>query len=54
MGTAAQPYDTVCEGHTALQSGDALIIRSGTYPENITLETPATISPEGGSVTIGN
>lgn len=47
------PYVTVAQGVGGLVPGDVLHIRSGTYHESVTIETIATISAEGGSVTIG-
>jgi hypothetical protein len=51
-GDPAHPYDTVNEGEYALQPEDFLIIRSGTYTEDVLFDTEAEVSPEGGTVTI--
>jgi hypothetical protein len=52
-GTPEHPYNTVTEGHDAAIPGDTIIIRTGNYPETVTLSTETTIYNEGGQVIIG-
>ncbi len=52
-GTTVHPYDMVREGHVAAIGGDTIIIRSGNYPETVTLSTPTIVLSEGGIARIG-
>lgn len=51
-GTADHPYNTVGEGEFALQPGNPLIIRTGTYNENVLFDTESNVDTENGSVII--
>ena len=40
-------------GHADAFGNNDLVIRTGSYPEAVTLNKPVTIFPDGGPVTIG-
>lgn len=52
-GTFRFPFDTVEESVKRAKPGWTLLIHTGVYPENITIETPLTLKADGGPVTIG-
>ena len=52
-GRRSSPYRTVNLGHFSALGGNDLVIRTGSYPEAMTLSKPVTIIPDGGPVTIG-
>jgi hypothetical protein len=52
-GKRPTPYRTVGLGHFIALGGNDLVIRTGSYPEGVTLDKPVTIIPDGGPVTIG-
>lgn len=55
IGTSVLPFDTVAEGLTLANSGrDIVLVRPGTYPENLTISDPVTLrAPRSGSARIG-
>ncbi len=53
-GSIALPFQTVENGVTYAIVGGEIIIFSGTYPENLTINKQVTLSATGGTVTIGN
>ncbi len=52
-GTRSQPYNTIAEGHSAGLPGNDLVIRTGTYPEAVTLTRSVLLIADGGTVVIG-
>lgn len=55
-GYSDKPYQTVAAGYTAATSAGSthiVNIRAGTYPENLTFSSPATLRSNRGAVTIG-
>lgn len=52
-GALASPYKTVRKALQVADNGDRIIIRAGTYPENITVNKRLTIEAQGGLVRIG-
>ena len=52
-GSASRPFRTVGDGHADALGGNDLVIRTGSYPEAVTLDKPVTIIPDGGTVSIG-
>src|SRR3954471_4931887 len=39
-GTESAPWKTLSHGLTAVQAGDTLVLRAGTYPGGVTIDTP--------------
>ncbi len=52
-GTFRFPYDDVLDGVEKAEPGWTLLIHTGTYPENITINKPLTLKADGGTVVIG-
>jgi len=52
-GTEAEPYKTVAKAYEVAADGDTIVVVSGNYPENLTLNKRVTIRAEGGLVRIG-
>jgi hypothetical protein len=52
-GSPSRPFHMVGDGHADALGGNDLVIRTGSYPEAVTLDKPVTIVPDGGPVTIG-
>jgi hypothetical protein len=52
-GTRSRPYNTVGEGHVSSLNGNEIVLRTGTYPEAVTLIKAVTLIADGGSVVIG-
>jgi hypothetical protein len=53
QGTRSAPWNTVGEGHADAFGNNDLVIRTGSYPESVTLDKPLRIFADGGPVTIG-
>ncbi len=53
-GSRSRPWSTVFAGHSDALSGNDLVIRTGVYPEALTLSKGVTIFADGGAVTIGD
>jgi hypothetical protein len=53
LGTPTQPFNTVTEGYNLAWDGTRIKIRSGNYPETLTLSKQITIVADEGPVTIG-
>jgi hypothetical protein len=52
-GGPANPYNTVAEGLACAVPGGQVVISTGLYPENLTINQPVTLTATGGTVTIG-
>src|SRR4051794_39545706 len=39
-GTESAPWKTLSHGLAAVQAGDTLVLRAGTYPGGVTIDTP--------------
>jgi hypothetical protein len=54
IGSRLRPWNTVGEAQNDARSGNDLVLKAGTYPENgLVLSKPMTIIPDGGTVQIG-
>jgi len=53
FGTPANPFRTVADAYAAAADGDSIIVRAGTYAENIIMTKQLRIEAEGGVVRIG-
>ena len=53
LGTPAQPFRTVAHAYDFAWDGTRIKIKTGTYPENVTLTKKLTLIADGGPVTIG-
>jgi hypothetical protein len=52
-GTIFRPFDTVAEGVTAVPSGGIISIVTGSYSDQITINSAVTLVAPVGTVTIG-
>jgi hypothetical protein len=53
FGTAAQPFNTLGEGVSAVIPGRTILLRPGSSGERLTITKPCNLLSEGGAVTIG-
>jgi hypothetical protein len=52
-GTEAFPFKAVAKAYTAATDGDTIRVKSGNYPEALTMSRPLRLEAIGGPVTIG-
>lgn len=53
-GSITNPFQTVTEGVRYALVGGTVIISTGSYPENLTINKPVTLNATGGTATVGD